>query len=144
MVWLVRVVVTFLERIVRQKQEKKIKMYIHVSSMLSILCFYSKLFHFIFYFFLFIVRIVHEYERLLSYAKSPHSWSFPLEWKRIAEKYPQLVKNKVNKSQEIRSAFSSKNTLVNNSFDTSYTNDFDNNIFKNDKTNITRSISLNE
>lgn len=89
------------------------------------------------------VRIVHEYERLLSYAKSPHSWSFPLDWKRITEKYPQLVKNKVKNSQDMRTAFSSKNTLVNNSFDASYTNDFDNNNFKNDKT-VTRSMSFNE
>lgn len=133
--WHVHAEVIFLERIVPQKQEKKIKMRIHVSLLETPTQ--------LFYMFIISVRIVHEYERLLSYAKSPHSWSFPLDWKRITEKYPQLVKNKVKNSQDMRSAFSSKNTLVNNSFDASYTNDFDNNNFKNDKT-VTRSMSFNE
>lgn len=68
-----------------------------------------------------------------------------MDWKRIAEKYPQLIKNKVNNSKDTRSGFYLQNTLVDNSFDiSSYTNDFNNiNIFKNDK-NITRSLSLNE
>lgn len=40
-------------------------------------------------------RIVHEYERLLFYSKSPHSLALPHDWNKIKEKHPSLVKNKV-------------------------------------------------
>lgn len=40
-------------------------------------------------------RIVHEYERLLCYSKSPHSLALPRDWSKISEKHPWLVKNKV-------------------------------------------------
>ncbi|XP_050319841.1 eukaryotic translation initiation factor 4E-binding protein Mextli isoform X3 [Bactrocera neohumeralis] len=39
-------------------------------------------------------RIVHEYEHLLYYSKSPHSWALPLEWQKICEKFPAIVRNK--------------------------------------------------
>ncbi|XP_067624428.1 eukaryotic translation initiation factor 4E-binding protein Mextli isoform X2 [Eurosta solidaginis] len=39
-------------------------------------------------------RIVHEYEHLLYYAKSPHSWALPAEWQKICEKCPAIVRNK--------------------------------------------------
>uniref|UniRef100_A0A0K8V1L2 K Homology domain-containing protein n=1 Tax=Bactrocera latifrons TaxID=174628 RepID=A0A0K8V1L2_BACLA len=42
-------------------------------------------------------RIVHEYEHLLYYSKSPHSWALPLEWQKICEKFPAIVRNKVTK-----------------------------------------------
>lgn len=40
-------------------------------------------------------RIVHEYERLLFYSKSPHSMTLPRDWTKISEKHPFLIKNKV-------------------------------------------------
>uniref|UniRef100_A0A0K8TRM4 Putative gata zinc finger domain-containing protein 7-like isoform x4 n=1 Tax=Tabanus bromius TaxID=304241 RepID=A0A0K8TRM4_TABBR len=40
------------------------------------------------------VRIVHEYERLIYYSKSPHSWSLPRDWNKIVENHPSLVRNK--------------------------------------------------
>lgn len=42
------------------------------------------------------VRIVHEYERLIYYSKSPHSWALPRDWLKICDKLPTLVRNKVN------------------------------------------------
>uniref|UniRef100_U5EN51 Putative serine/threonine-protein kinase n=1 Tax=Corethrella appendiculata TaxID=1370023 RepID=U5EN51_9DIPT len=39
-------------------------------------------------------RIVHEYERLIYYSKSPHSWAFPIDWDKISEKLPYLIRNK--------------------------------------------------
>ncbi|XP_036226172.2 eukaryotic translation initiation factor 4E-binding protein Mextli isoform X3 [Bactrocera oleae] len=39
-------------------------------------------------------RIVHEYEHLLYYSKSPHSWALPLEWQKICEKFPAIVRYK--------------------------------------------------
>ncbi|XP_058826450.1 eukaryotic translation initiation factor 4E-binding protein Mextli isoform X2 [Topomyia yanbarensis] len=42
------------------------------------------------------VRIVHEFERLLYYSKSPHSWALPRDWLKICDKHPYLVRNKVN------------------------------------------------
>ncbi|XP_061398192.1 eukaryotic translation initiation factor 4E-binding protein Mextli isoform X1 [Musca vetustissima] len=39
-------------------------------------------------------RIVHQYEHLLFYAKSPHSWALPSEWQRICEKFPAIIRNK--------------------------------------------------
>ncbi|XP_055633670.1 eukaryotic translation initiation factor 4E-binding protein Mextli isoform X2 [Toxorhynchites rutilus septentrionalis] len=42
------------------------------------------------------VRIVHEYERLIYYSKSPHSWALPRDWSKICEKLPFIVRNKVN------------------------------------------------
>ncbi|XP_004521863.1 eukaryotic translation initiation factor 4E-binding protein Mextli isoform X2 [Ceratitis capitata] len=39
-------------------------------------------------------RIVHEYEHLLYYSKSPHSWALPVEWQKICEKFPAIVRNK--------------------------------------------------
>ncbi|XP_055539124.1 eukaryotic translation initiation factor 4E-binding protein Mextli isoform X2 [Wyeomyia smithii] len=44
------------------------------------------------------VRIVHEYERLIYYSKSPHSWALPRDWLKICDKLPYLVRNKVNDS----------------------------------------------
>uniref|UniRef100_A0A1B0GJB7 K Homology domain-containing protein n=2 Tax=Lutzomyia longipalpis TaxID=7200 RepID=A0A1B0GJB7_LUTLO len=41
------------------------------------------------------VRIVHEYEDLISFAKSPLAWALPKDWTKICEKYPTLVRNKV-------------------------------------------------
>lgn len=43
-----------------------------------------------------VVRIVHEYERLMYYAKSPHSWALPNNWANICEKFPSLIRNKVS------------------------------------------------
>lgn len=40
-------------------------------------------------------KIVHEYERLLYYSKSPHSLALPRNWSEITEKHPWIVKNKV-------------------------------------------------
>ncbi|XP_062549237.1 eukaryotic translation initiation factor 4E-binding protein Mextli isoform X2 [Armigeres subalbatus] len=42
------------------------------------------------------VRIVHEYERLIYYSKSPHSWALPRDWLKICDKLPYLIRNKVN------------------------------------------------
>ncbi|XP_055371855.1 eukaryotic translation initiation factor 4E-binding protein Mextli isoform X2 [Condylostylus longicornis] len=39
-------------------------------------------------------RIVHEYERLIYYAKSPHSWALPRDWQKIVDKHPSLIRNK--------------------------------------------------
>lgn len=39
-------------------------------------------------------RIVHEYERLIYYSKSPHSWALPRDWLKICDKLPYLVRNK--------------------------------------------------
>lgn len=41
-------------------------------------------------------RIVHEYQRMMYYAKSPHSWALPANWSQICESFPLLVRNKVN------------------------------------------------
>ncbi|XP_055712002.1 eukaryotic translation initiation factor 4E-binding protein Mextli isoform X2 [Phlebotomus papatasi] len=41
------------------------------------------------------VRIVHEYEDLIAFAKSPLSWALPKDWPKICEKHPFLVRNKV-------------------------------------------------
>ncbi|EAT41878.1 AAEL006510-PA, partial [Aedes aegypti] len=38
--------------------------------------------------------IVHEYERLIYYSKSPHSWALPRDWLKICDKLPYLVRNK--------------------------------------------------
>lgn len=40
------------------------------------------------------VRIVHEYERLIYYSKSPHSWALPRDWNKILERHPSLIRNK--------------------------------------------------
>ncbi|XP_062549239.1 eukaryotic translation initiation factor 4E-binding protein Mextli isoform X4 [Armigeres subalbatus] len=40
------------------------------------------------------VRIVHEYERLIYYSKSPHSWALPRDWLKICDKLPYLIRNK--------------------------------------------------
>lgn len=45
------------------------------------------------------MRIVHEYERLIYYAKSPHSWAFPRNWIELCEKYPAIARNKVRENQ---------------------------------------------
>ncbi|XP_058454082.1 eukaryotic translation initiation factor 4E-binding protein Mextli isoform X2 [Malaya genurostris] len=47
-------------------------------------------------------RIVHEYERLIYYSKSPHSWALPRDWLKICDKLPYLVRNKVNTDREVR------------------------------------------
>lgn len=47
------------------------------------------------------VRIVHEYERLIYYSKSPHSWALPRDWLKICDKLPYLVRNKVNNNNNI-------------------------------------------
>ncbi|XP_059618575.1 eukaryotic translation initiation factor 4E-binding protein Mextli isoform X2 [Phlebotomus argentipes] len=39
-------------------------------------------------------RIVHEYEDLIAFAKSPLSWALPKDWTKICEKHPGLVRNK--------------------------------------------------
>ncbi|XP_055852173.1 eukaryotic translation initiation factor 4E-binding protein Mextli isoform X2 [Episyrphus balteatus] len=41
------------------------------------------------------VRIIHEYEHLLFYSKSPHSWSLPSDWQKICERFPKIIRNKV-------------------------------------------------
>lgn len=43
------------------------------------------------------IRILYEYERLLQYSKSPHSWALPAEWTKICLKAPNIVRDKVNK-----------------------------------------------
>lgn len=45
-------------------------------------------------------RIVHEYERLIFYAKSPHSWVLPRDWAKIIEKHPTIARNKVNSEHD--------------------------------------------
>lgn len=40
------------------------------------------------------MRIVHEYDRLMFYAKSPHSWALPKDWVKICEMWPSIVRNK--------------------------------------------------
>ena len=45
------------------------------------------------------IRILYEYERLMFYAKSPHSWALPADWDRICELSPAMVKNKVTMKQ---------------------------------------------
>lgn len=54
------------------------------------------------------IKIVHEYERLLYYSKSPHSWALPRDWNKISEKNPSIVRNKVNLSKN--------NISINNNF----------------------------
>ncbi|KAL9708480.1 hypothetical protein quinque_011998 [Culex quinquefasciatus] len=49
------------------------------------------------------VRIVHEYERLIYYSKSPHSWALPRDWLKICDKLPYLVRNKVNNNNHSNS-----------------------------------------
>lgn len=39
-------------------------------------------------------RVVHEYDRLMFYAKSPHSWALPKDWIKICEQWPSIVRNK--------------------------------------------------
>ncbi|XP_023296957.2 eukaryotic translation initiation factor 4E-binding protein Mextli isoform X1 [Lucilia cuprina] len=39
-------------------------------------------------------RIVHQYDHLLYYAKSPHSWALPTEWQKICDKFPAIIRNK--------------------------------------------------
>lgn len=41
-------------------------------------------------------RIVHEYQRMIYYAKSPHSWALPANWAKICESFPTIIRNKVN------------------------------------------------
>lgn len=53
-------------------------------------------------------RIVHEYERLLFYAKSPHSMTLPRDWSKISEQHPFLIKNKVNNSNNINNNVNSQ------------------------------------
>ncbi|KAL9926332.1 eukaryotic translation initiation factor 4E-binding protein Mextli isoform X1 [Glossina fuscipes] len=39
-------------------------------------------------------RIIHHYEHLLYYAKSPHSWALPADWQYICKTFPAIVRNK--------------------------------------------------
>lgn len=48
------------------------------------------------------VRIVHEYERLIYYSKSPHSWALPRDWLKICDKLPYLVRNKDISNEKTR------------------------------------------
>jgi len=38
-------------------------------------------------------RIIHQYEHMLYYAKSPHSWALPVDWERICQKFPTIIRN---------------------------------------------------
>lgn len=62
-------------------------------------------------------RIVHEYQRMMYYAKSPHSWALPANWAHICESFPVLVRNKVNmngqgKAGHKRDAFAMRSTSL--------------------------------
>lgn len=70
-------------------------------------------------FFLFFVeepRIVHEYESLLFYAKSPHSKVLPANWIYICEKMPSIVKQEVNLNDRNNNATASRNKCFKKSF----------------------------
>lgn len=45
-------------------------------------------------------RISYENERLLHFAKSPHSWALPRDWVKMCELYPTIVRNKVRDFDE--------------------------------------------
>ncbi|KAM7352159.1 eukaryotic translation initiation factor mextil isoform 2-T2 [Cochliomyia hominivorax] len=57
-------------------------------------------------------RIVHQYEHLLYYAKSPHSWALPSEWQKICEKFPAIIRNKVTTSTTTITHASTANILT--------------------------------
>lgn len=62
-------------------------------------------------------RIVHQYEHLLYYAKSPHSWALPSEWQKICEKFPAIIRNKVTTSTtttHASTATTSSTTIISN------------------------------
>lgn len=40
-------------------------------------------------------HISYEYDRLIHFSKSPHSWELPRDWLKICELYPNIVRNKV-------------------------------------------------
>ncbi|KAL5278163.1 mxt family protein [Megaselia abdita] len=39
-------------------------------------------------------RIVYEQKQLIFFAKSPHSWKLPEEWKEISQRFPSIIRNK--------------------------------------------------
>lgn len=39
-------------------------------------------------------RIVYEQKQLVFFAKSPHSWKLPEEWKEISQRFPSIIRNK--------------------------------------------------
>lgn len=43
-------------------------------------------------------RIVYEYQRMIYYAKSPHSWALPPNWNHICDSFPTIIRNKVTGS----------------------------------------------
>ncbi|XP_075153860.1 eukaryotic translation initiation factor mextil isoform X2 [Haematobia irritans] len=57
-------------------------------------------------------RIVHQYEHLIYYAKSPHSWALPNEWQRICEKFPAIIRNKVKTTHVVCSGTTNPTTLT--------------------------------
>ena len=61
-------------------------------------------------------RIVHEYESLLFYAKSPHSKVLPVNWLYICEKMPSIVKQEVNLNDRNNNALASRNKCFKKSF----------------------------
>lgn len=44
------------------------------------------------------VKVSYDYERMICFAKSPHSWAVPRDWPRICENFPTIVRNKVCES----------------------------------------------
>lgn len=68
------------------------------------------------------MRIVHEYERLMYYAKSPHSWALPSNWAHICEAYPAIVRNKVNNNQSHVSSLNGTITALHKSSKVRVTN----------------------
>lgn len=65
------------------------------------------------------IRIVHKYERLLHYAKSPHSWALPNNWTYICDNFPNIIRNKVIDTT-YSSASSITSTSINNNIYNQY------------------------
>lgn len=57
-------------------------------------------------------RIVHEYQRLMYYAKSPHSWALPANWSHICESFPHIIRNKVNTNNHFGMASHKRDTFA--------------------------------
>jgi len=56
------------------------------------------------------MRIVHEYDRLMFYSKSPHSWALPKDWVKICEMWPSIVRNKVSDNSAYNNNYNTTNS----------------------------------
>lgn len=54
-------------------------------------------------------RIVHEYDRLLFYSNSPHSWALPKDWVKICDLWPSIVRNKVSDNSAYNNNYKTTN-----------------------------------